>query len=131
MPQENFSTLIPQQGDTPEILRMKHAFAAARVVEPATVTVRFLECFGYGESWQPVVSTPTYFRRAYVWGGTLAGAANHGTLRLRHGTNDNRLISPGQMLVIEALPGQQLNLQAFQFYGSYYYYADSLAWELY
>jgi len=131
MSQENFSTLIPQQGDTPEILRMKHAFAAARVVEPATVTVRCLESYASGASWQPVASTPTYFRKAIVWGATLAGNANQSLMRLRHGTNDNRLISPGQMVVIEAPPGQQLNLQAFQYYGGNYYYGDSLAWELY
>ena len=159
MPDETFSTLIPQHGDTPEILRLKLGVAASRLVAalpssvsvdvaatrsvaenllvlvqqlvPLPVSVRCLENYCYGAYWQQVTYSPTYFRRANVWGATLAGVANQAPMRLRHGTNDNRILNPGQMLTIEAPPGQQLNLQAFQFYGGYYYYGDSLAWELY
>jgi hypothetical protein len=130
MPQENFTTLIPQRGDPPEILRMKHAHAAARAVEPVTVTARVVDNFSFGGVWQQAAGAPTYFRLAYVWGASMAGVNNMGAIRLRYGSNDNRIINPGQMIVIEAPPGLQLNLQDFQYNGGYYY-GDHLTWELY
>ena len=156
MPEETFSTLTPEHGDTPEILRLKLGAAAARVASltqnslaadlaalrgtvesllpllqqlvPLPVPARFLEFLCTGEA-QPLATTPTYFRKALFWGANLAGTNNTLVLRLLHGINGNRLITSGQMVEIEAPAGQVLDLQAFQLSGGYD--GDALAVELY
>ena len=128
MPEENFSSLIPQQGDTPEILRVKHAQAAARLVEPAAANVTVLQFYAGGGG-LPLVDTPTYFRKAIIWGGTRVGGANTCPIRLTFLTNSTRLIFPNTTVTIEALPGQKLNLQDFSMSNTGY--ADFLTFELY
>ena len=128
MPEENFSSLIPQQGDTPEILRVKHAQAAARLVEPAAANVTVRE-FYTGSGGLPLVDTPTYFRKAIIFGGTQGGAGNTCPIRLTFLTNSTRLIFPNTTVTIEALPGQKLNLQDFSMSNTGY--ADFLTFELY
>ena len=156
MPEETFSTLTPEHGDTPEILRLKLGVAASRLAAglqdgvavdlatlrgtvdsllpllqqlvPLPVPARFLEFVCTGEA-QALATTPTYFRKALFWGANLAGTNNTLVLRLLHGSNGNRLITSGQMVEIEAPPGQVLDLQAFQLSGGYD--GDALAVELY
>ena len=156
MSEETFSTLNPQVGDPPEVLRMKLGVAAARLAAltqdhvavdlaalrgtvdsllpllqqlvPLPVPARCLEFLCTGEA-QPLATTPTYFRKALFWGANLAGTNNALVLRLLHGTNGNRLITSGQMVEIEAPAGQVLDLQAFQLSGGYI--GDALAVELY
>ena len=156
MPEETFSTLTPEHGDTPEILRLKLGVAASRLAAglqdgvavdlatlrgtvdsllpllqqlvPLPVPARFLEFVCTGEA-QALATTPTYFRKALFWGANLAGTNNTLVLRLLHGSNGNRLITSGQMVEIEAPAGQVLDLQAFQLSGGYI--GDALAVELY
>ena len=157
MSEENFSTLIPQQGDPPEILRMKLGVAAARLaaLTQDSVAVDLAALRGAAESLVPLVEqlvplrvvprtleilrtgnvqtftdTPTYFRKACIWAASLAGAPTSLSLRLLCGTNANRVIQPGQMVVIEAPPGQVLNLQNFSMSGGYFY-TDTVTVELY
>ena len=136
MSEENFASLIPQRNDSADIVRVKQAHAAARLIEPAVMSPLFLEVStewdGISEmgEWQPVVANPIYFRKALVWGARLEdGQANTIAVRLRHGDNANRIVNPGEMIVIEALPGQKLNLQGFFIMPGYG--TDVLAFELY
>lgn len=134
MSEENFSTLIPQRNDSVDIVRLKHAQAAARLIEPAAVPATILEvttCLqvGWDWDWRPAVSVPTYFRKALVWGASLDGHPNTTALRLRYGANANRIINPGEMIVIEAMPGQKLNLADFLIFPSYQ--TDVFTFELY
>ena len=157
MPEENFSTLIPQQGDTPEILRLKLGVAAARVAaltqDSVTVDLAALRsavesliplaqqlaplpvsprCWQFYRSTdpQPFIDTPTYFRKGFFWVASLSGTPTSLPLRLYYGQNGNRIILPGQMVEFDAGPGQMLNLQDFRMAGGYFYY-DVVTVELY
>ena len=157
MPEETFSTLTPEHGDTPEILRLKLGAAAARLatltqdnvavdlaalrgtveslvplvqqLAPLPVAPRTLE---FVRTWdpQPFVSVPTYFRKACFWAASLAGVPTSLPVRLLCGTNANRIILAGQMVAIEAPPGLVLNLQDFSMAGGYFY-TDIVTVELY
>ena len=179
MPEENFSTLIPQQGDPPEVLRMKLGVAAARLasafgdgvaVDLAAVKsgVEALVSCGFGSvandlgllrtsvdtllslaqqlvplpviprCWQfhrtadpqPLINTPTYFRKGYFYGSTLEGVANVLPVRLYYGDNGNRVLLPGQVVLFEAGPGQVFDLENFSMAGGYFY-AECVSVELY
>ena len=157
MSEEAFSTLTPEHGDTPEILRLKLGVAASRLAAvlqdgvavdlaalrstvesllplvqqlvPLPVAPRTLE---FVRTWdpQPFVSVPTYFRKACIWAASLAGVPTSLSVRLLCGTNANRIILAGQMVAIEAPPGLVLNLQDFSMAGGYFY-TDIVTVELY
>ena len=157
MPEENFSTLIPQQGDPPEILRMKLGVAAARLaaltqdsvavdltalrsavesliplaqqLAPLPVSPRCWQFYRSADP-QPFIDTPTYFRKGFFWAASLNGTPTSLPLRLYYGLNGNRIILPGQMVEFDAGPGQMLNLQDFRMAGGYFYY-DVVTVELY
>ena len=157
MPEETFSTLTPEHGDTPEILRLKLGAAAARLAAltqdnvvvdlaalrgtveslvplvqqlvPLPVAPRCSQFYRYGDP-QPFTGTPTYFRKGYFWAASLSGTPTVLPIRLYYGGNGNRVILPGQMAEFEAPPGQMLNLQDFSMAGGYFYY-DCVSVELY
>jgi len=157
MPEENFSSLIPQQGDTPEILRMKLGVAAGRLaalvqddvsvdlaalrgaveslvplaqqLAPLPVAPRCWQFYRSADP-QPFIDTPTYFRKGYFWAASLTGTPTVLPIRLYYGGNGNRVILPGQMAEFEAPAGQMLNLQDFRMAGGYFYY-DVVSVELY
>ena len=129
MPDDSYNSLVPQVGDSPDVLRGKHAFSAARLIEGAPLTPTIVEHICAGSSPEQVIAVATYFRKAIVWAARANATANAGSMRLKVGTNNNRLLSPGQSLQIDAPAGQKLNLQDFTM--TAVYGADALTFELY
>ena len=129
MADEVYSSLVPQIGDSPDVLRGKHAAAAARLIEGAAVTPTIVEHICAGSSPEQVIGVATYFRKAVVWAARANATGNAGLMRLKVGTNNNRLLSSGQSLQLDALPGQKLNLQDFTM--TAVYGGDALTFELY
>lgn len=129
MADEVYSSLLPQIGDPPEVLRGKHAFAAARLIEGVALTPVILEHITAGSSPEQVTMSTTYFRKAIVWAARASGTANANTMRLKVGTNNNRLLASGQSIQLEAPAGQKLNLADFTMTATYG--GDALTFELY
>jgi len=157
MSEEAFSTLTPEHGDTPEILRLKLGVAASRLaaglqdgvvvdlaalrgtvdslvpllqqLAPLPVAPRCWQFYRNADP-QPFIDTPTYFRKGFFWAASLSGTPTVLPLRLYYGSNGNRTILPGQMAEFEAPAGQMLNLQDFRMAGGYFYY-DVVSVELY
>ncbi len=129
MADEVYPSLIPQVGDSPDILRGKLAFSAGRLIEGALLTPMIVEHICAGSLSEIVIGVPTYFRKAVVWAARANGTANSTSIRLKIGTNNNRLLSPGQSVELNALPGQKLNLQDYTVTAGYG--GDALTFELY
>lgn len=129
MSDEAYPSLIPQVGDSPDILRGKLAFSAGRLIEGAPLTLTIVEHICAGSSPEIVIGVPTYFRKAVVWAARANGTANSTYLRLKVGTNNNRNLAPGQSVELNALPGQKLNLADFTLTAGYG--GDALTFELY
>ena len=157
MSEEAFSTLTPEHGDTPEILRLKLGVAASRLaaglqdgvvvdlaalrgtvdslvpllqqLAPLPVAPRCWQFYRSADP-QPFIDTPTYFRKGFFWAASLSGTPTSLPVRLYYGLNGNRIIVPGQVAEFEAGPGQMLNLQDFRMAGGYFYY-DVVSVELY
>ena len=129
MADDSYSSLIPQVGDSPDVLRGKLAFSAGRLIEGAPVTPSIVEHICAGSTPEQVIGVATYFRKAIVWAARANATANAGNRRLKVGTNNNRLLASGQSIQLDAPPGQKLNLQDLSM--TAVYGGDALTFELY